>query len=131
MVLIDSDMRTWNLSSCRFRGARDHHSPEKGGRHTFEIVGPLEEGHILAQKPLAHPPERLQQGAQPGPDAFERSVVDFADAVPIRVARPFAVARRVADRRMGTTGRRQTDVCLPLVGVDGGIRPRVGLDKGL
>ena len=97
LTAIAASQRTGDVGSCRLRGAREHHGPEEGGRHAFESVGPCEDGHILAQKPLAHSTERMQKGAQPGPDAFKRSVVDFADAVAICVACPLAVAGGVAD----------------------------------
>ena len=47
--------------SCRLRGGGTHHHAEECRRHLLQIVGPFEDGYILAQKPLADPAKRAEE----------------------------------------------------------------------
>jgi hypothetical protein len=116
--------------SCRLRGGGAQHGAEECRRHLLKLVGPFEDGHIVAQQPLAAPTKRAEDGASPGPDAFERRVVHLTDAVPIIVPRPFTAPGRVADRRMDPSGCWQAVVGLPLVRVDGGMWTSVRFNEG-
>ena len=72
--------------------------PQELVGHRLEVVGPLEDRHVLRQVPLVHAPERPQEVPQPRPDPLQRVAVHLADPVAVVVPRP--LARRVADRRV-------------------------------
>ena len=75
---------------------------------------------ILLKVDFVHASKRTKEIAQSGPQAFVGVDVNLADAVAILVSRPFALARCMADRDVGTRGRGQPPVGPPFVGVDRG-----------
>ena len=64
---------------------------------------PLKYGAVLIQVPLIHAAEGAQEVSQARPDAFDRVVMDFADAIAVIISRPFALAWRMADSLMEAT----------------------------
>ena len=81
------------------------------------------DGEVLLKVDLVRASKRTKEIAQSCPQAFVGVDVNLADAVAIIVSRPFALARCMADRDVGTRGRGQLPVGPPFVGVDRGSVP--------
>src|SRR5260370_32509471 len=64
-------------------------------RDPLDLVGPLEDGDVAPQVPLADPAERPQEVAQPRPHPLTGVVVHLAHTVPVVVPRPLPRPRRV------------------------------------
>jgi hypothetical protein len=92
---------------------------------------PLKYGAVLVQEPLTHAAERAQEVSYTRPDAFDRVSVDFANAIAIIIARPFALWRCMANPLMAATTLCQVAIGRPFIGVDCRIIAGMGLDERL
>src|SRR5690606_12022752 len=61
----------------------------ESGRDTFDIASEFTQGNVASQVLLMNPFERTNEVAHIGPQPFGGVAVDFTEAVPIVIARPF------------------------------------------
>src|SRR5690606_20063477 len=61
----------------------------ESGRDTFDIASEFTQGNVASQVLLMNPFERTNEVAHIGPPPFGGVAVDFTEAVPIVIARPF------------------------------------------
>jgi hypothetical protein len=85
----------------------------------------------LVQEPLTHAAERAQEVSQARPDAFDRVGVDFANAIAVIIARPFALWRCIANPLMAATALCQVAIGQPLIGIDCRIIAGMGFHERL
>src|SRR5512144_2046345 len=73
---VASEGISWS-GSCRASGGLSdpQEGSEKSQRRPLDVVGPLEQGHILVQVLLAHAPERPQEVPQPRPQPLQRVAI--------------------------------------------------------
>ena len=103
----------------------------------FEVMGPGVHGAVSGEVFFADAPERAEEVAKSGPEAFHGVVVDFVDAVAVEVFGPDALARCVADGAMRAVVLGDAGIARPFIGVDGALRygrvfdePETGLAIG-
>ena len=77
-------------------------------------------GEVLLKVDLVHAAERTKKIADSRPQSFDGVNVNLSDSVAIVIARPFALARCMANRDMVALRPGQTKVGTPFVGVNGG-----------
>jgi hypothetical protein len=92
-----------HFGSCWLSGGRRHHSLYQGGRDPFQIVATLKHRDVSSQKPFADATKEPHEIAAARPNTFHCVGVNFADAITIIIASPFALPWRMADTLVDTT----------------------------
>jgi hypothetical protein len=89
-------------------------------------MGAFKHHDVACQKPLTDATEQAQEIAAPGPNAFHRVGMHFANAIIVIIARPLATSRCMANRLVPTTRRGEVLIGRPFIGVDGRIAAGMG-----
>src|SRR5690606_17643254 len=97
----------------------------ESGRDTFDIASEFTQGNVASQVLLMNPVERTNEVAHIGPPPFGGVAVDFTEAVPIVIARPFMLTMTDA---VALTS--DAVVALVFIGVDNRLAPGQALRMG-
>jgi hypothetical protein len=94
-------------------------------------VAALKHRNIANQKPFAQTTKHAQEIAAACPNALDRVGMDFANAITIIIARPFALSWRMANGLMGSSTGGEMVIGRPFIGVDDRIITRMAEHEGL
>jgi hypothetical protein len=89
-------------------------------------MGAFKHHDVARQKPLIDATEQAEEIAAPGPNAFHRVVMDFANAITVVIARPLAAPWRMANRLVTTASRGEVLIGRPFIGGDDRVAARMG-----
>src|SRR5260221_2611887 len=108
-----------NAGSCKLQVRSDESSNEIG-RDALEVDVKLTDGKIGRQELFMNTAKQAQEVTNEGPHAFKGIDMDFTNAIPIVIARPFFEG--MTDCRVRTV---QVVVALPFIRVELSVRLRV------
>lgn len=89
-------------------------------------MGAFKHHDVARQKPLTDATEQAKEIAAPGPNAFHRVGMDFANAITVIIARPLAPVGCMANRLVTTASGAEVLIGRPVIGVDDRVGARMG-----
>src|SRR6266545_4656886 len=93
-------------------------------------MGTFKHHDVARQKPLTDATEQAKGVSAPGPNAFHRVVMDFANAITVIIARPLAMSRCMANCLVTTASGGEVLIGRPFIGVDDRVGARMGDHEG-